>query len=111
MVFGLSFTEYNESGSATDVMIENNYFGRSVDGGFYSLAMSAPYSPLRDVLIRNNSSPQAFIVTSAAGFENVRMVGNVAPSAPHLCQAGIVYVDNVWSGATCGPSDRDSGRS
>lgn len=115
MVFALSMTEYNGSGPAENLTIENNFFDESLDGGYYSLAMDTR-SAWRNVLIRNNSSPQGFIISadgSLAG-RDFRVVGNLTPevthgnpSGPGNCNPGIVWSHNVFSAQRrCSASDR-----
>jgi hypothetical protein len=105
MVFDLSITEYNGSGPPTDYLIENNVFGPSVDGGYYSLHFNTNASDFRNMVVRYNSSPQAFSFTGLQRLTNVRVVGNVAPMSPGGCASGISFRYNVWAGAKCGATD------
>ena len=105
-VLGLSITEYNGSGPPTRYLIENNVFGESI-GGFFSLHFNSNATALNDILIRNNSSTQAFLVDNGQPvLSDVRLVANVAPVPS--CSARIAYSRNVWNGGTCGPTDLDA---
>jgi hypothetical protein len=107
-VFAVSITEYNGSGPPTDYLIENNVFGSSI-GGYYSLQFNSNASALRNILIRNNSSTQAFLIDNGQGtLQNVRVVGNVAPLVAWGCSSRITYSHNVWQGVACAASDRNA---
>jgi hypothetical protein len=102
-VFDLSIGEMNGTPSR-HIVIENNFFAGA--NGTASLHLQDQSVLLDDVLVRNNSSPQE--MTFAYGtpaMTNVRVVNNVAPMGPTSCDTRIVYSHNVWSGATCGPTD------
>jgi hypothetical protein len=106
-VFALSITEYNGSGPPRNYLIENNVFGTSI-GGYYSLQFNSNASALRDILIRNNSSTQEFLIDNQQPtISNVRAVANVAPIAPWNCSSRVTYAYNVWQGAACSPTDRN----
>ena len=108
-VMDLSITEYNGSGPPTNYTIENNFFAPSIDGGYYSLQFNSNASALRNILIRNNSSTQEFLIDNGQPtISNVRVVANIAPIVPWLCSSRITYVRNVWQGATCSSSDRNA---
>src|SRR5204862_394492 len=63
-----------------------------------------------NTLIRNNSALMPFALQPDGSWTNVRVVGNVAPSAPWLCNTNAVYSHNVWAGAPCGPTDVNAPR-
>ncbi len=108
-VMDLSITEYNGSGPPTDYTIENNVFGPSVSGGYYSLQFNSNASALRNILIRNNSSTQEFLIDNAQPtITNVRVVANIAPIVSYLCSSRITYARNVWQGATCNSTDKNA---
>ena len=108
-VMDLSITEYNGSGPPQNYTIENNVFAPSVSGGFYSLQFNSNASALRNILIRNNSSTQEFLIDNAQPtITNVRVVANVAPMSSYLCSSRVTYTRNVWQGATCNASDKNA---
>ena len=104
-VFALSITEYNGSGPPTGFVIENNVFGSSTSGGFNTLHLNSNASAVRDMLIRNNSSTQAFSLAGLPELEDVRVIGNVAPLEQFACDERIEYAHNVWDGAACSDTD------
>jgi len=106
-VFALSITEYNGSGAPTNYVIENNVFGTSI-GGYYSLQFNSNASALRNILIRNNSSTQTFLIDNGQPtISNVRAVANVAPISAWGCSARVTYGYNVWQGGKCGATDKN----
>ena len=108
-VMDLSITEYNGSGPPTDYTIENNVFGPSVSGGYYSLQFNSNASALRNILVRNNSSTQEFLIDNAQPtITNVRVVANIAPISPWACSSRVSYARNVWQGATCNATDKNA---
>src|SRR5262249_27993106 len=108
-VFDLSITEYNGSGPPTNYTIENNFFGSATSGGYYSLEFNSNASALNNILIRNNSSTQEFLIDNGQPtISNVRAVANIAPLDPWACSSRISYDRNVWQGATCGSSDKNA---
>jgi hypothetical protein len=104
-IFDLSLTEYNGSGPPTDVVIENNVFEASTQGGFNSLHLNANATSMRNLLIRHNSSTQAFGLTEVPELVDVRVVANVAPLEQFACDERIAYDRNVWDGAACSDTD------
>ena len=87
--------------------IENNFFGKTVNG-YYSLRLAAlPGWPCEDFLIRNNSALQNMYSDCEA--RNVRFLANIQPSKSRYgCTRsyGAVWDWNVYGeGAPCGPHD------
>jgi hypothetical protein len=96
------------AGPVQDVVIENNTFEPSTD---HSGATPAYYGlSVRDgtnVLVRNNSSNQAFALPSAADtVSNWTVANNAAPLAAGQCDKRITFSHNLWTDATCGSTDR-----
>jgi hypothetical protein len=107
-VMDLSITEYNGSGAPRNYLIENNVFGSSI-GGYYSLQFNSNASALRDILIRNNSGTQEFLIDNGQPtISNVRVVANVAPLSPWGCSSRVTYGYNVWQGGACAGTDRNA---
>jgi hypothetical protein len=104
-VMALFFTEFGLAGPPRNLVIENNFFDRGGDGGFYSLRFSDHASVWENVLVRNNSAVQPINVDPGPPKVNFRLVANVAPLEPWGCVAGVVYVNNVWDGVACDPTD------
>jgi hypothetical protein len=95
----------HRSAGPSGVVIENNVFGRTTDsfGGrtYYGLAVRSG----SDVLIRNNSSTQAWAGPEPQEpADGWRVVGNVFGGAG--CDHRIEYEHNVWDGGEgCGDTD------
>ena len=105
MVFDLSITEYNGSGPPTDYLIENNVFGPRVGRRLLQPALQRQRDRLRNFVVRNNSSTQAFSFSGLPRFTNVRVVGNVARRTPPGLHQRHHVPRNVWNGAKCGATD------
>ncbi len=75
--------------------IENNFFSTTING-YYAIQADA----VQNLLIRNNSATQGFSIQAFPGdtvaANNVRVIGNLAPSASYMCIAGVTYRSNVW---------------
>jgi hypothetical protein len=108
-VMAVSLYRHGNAGQPRRILIENNFFGTSI-GGYYSLAFGgSEKNDWADVVVRNNSATQAMLFdNTAASYRNVRVLGNLAPNFPWLCERRIVYRRNVWKGARCGPTDLNS---
>ncbi len=92
--------------TASDVLIENNWFDEPTDGGYHALDIhpdngSAP----SNFVVRYNSFNSSILLYEGFAYRNVRFVGNVGRIAACV-RSGISYVANVWSNTKCGPSDR-----
>jgi hypothetical protein len=106
-VFDLAFTNFN-GGIVRDVLVENNVFDTSVDGGFYSLSFFGdPAYDWRNVLVRYNTAGQAMqFALGSSSLSNFRVVGNIGPQRTGECNSRIQYSHNVWTNVKCGPTDR-----
>jgi hypothetical protein len=106
-VFDLSIAEFNGSGPPRNFTIENNFFGAS--DGFYSLHFNTNTTALHDIVVRNNSSPQAFYHGNDIPLlVGVRYVANVAPLGALHCDSRITYRHNIWDGGVCDATDVDA---
>lgn len=106
---------------ASNVVIENNWFGCPVNNSFAtngantcdgqtSLQFNA-VSTFTNWVIRHNSFARGGAATgdgNRASFSNVVFVGNtgLAPSSDVCGKAGVTFARNAWVGQTCGSSDR-----
>jgi hypothetical protein len=107
-VMDLYVSKFGIAGAPHDITIENDVFDTVGAGGFYAVSIGGfPAEPVRNVLIRNNSSLQTMLVSSS-GTENVRFVANIGPRAPYHCYAGVEFDYNVWDGAACSPTDTNA---
>lgn len=106
---------------ATDVVIQNSWFGCPVLGsatvadaacnGQSSIQFNAA-SLFANWLLRYNSfsgSGASGADAYRASFQNVRFVGNAGrPPAPDVCRRpGVAFTSNAWVDNTCGVSDRE----
>jgi hypothetical protein len=82
---------WGPSPDTKNVVIENNFFSATVDG-YYSIQANA----VENMLIRNNSAVQGFLLNERGTTINVRMVANLAPMGSWECMAGVQYRSNVW---------------
>ncbi|MEA2251997.1 MAG: hypothetical protein QOG70_2239 [Solirubrobacteraceae bacterium] len=89
----------------TNVLIENNVFGPCADIPLSRCFFSAQPGQGINVVVRNNSSPQAFQpADSPSQAQGVSYVGNVATGV--ACQSGVTYSHNVWQQGRCSSADR-----
>jgi hypothetical protein len=91
----------------TNVVIENNVFGPCADIPLSRCFFSAQPGQGINVVVRNNTSPQAFQpADSASQAQGVSYFGNVAAGV--ACQSGVTYSHNVWQQGRCSPADRQA---
>ena len=102
-VFDLAFTNFN-GGIVRDVLVENNVFDTSVDGGFYSLSFFGdPAYDWRNVLVRYNTAGQAMqFALGSSSLSNFRVVGNIGPQRTGECNSRIQYSHNVGPTSSAG---------
>ncbi|MET0600909.1 MAG: hypothetical protein ABW167_02870 [Baekduia sp.] len=87
------------------VLIEDNIFGRCANTPVSECYYSAQLGVGRHVVVRHNTSDQAFQPAGGAEFAtHVRYEHNLAPGVS--CEAGVTYVRNVWTEEQCGTTDR-----
>jgi hypothetical protein len=102
-VMGLNISEgFYEANAAHDITIENTVFGE-IEGD-YSMQIGSKL-PLENILIRNNSVRQGFLIDAAMNNVNFHVVGNLGPRNPWHCPDNVEFSHNVWTNAQCGPSD------
>jgi hypothetical protein len=91
------------------VLIEDNHFGRCAATPVSECYYSAQLGVGKDVLVRRNTSEQAFQSTGGEQYASrVRYVRNLGPGV--TCEAGISYVGNVWVDGACSKTDRQVGQ-
>jgi hypothetical protein len=103
-VMDLHITHFGDAPMTRNVTIENNVFEDSTGGGFYTIQANA----YANLLIRNNSFEQGFVIFTGPGHgpnKNVRVIANVGPRSPGECEDGVTFRYNVWAGARCGATD------
>ncbi|MGD9570364.1 MAG: choice-of-anchor Q domain-containing protein [Thermoleophilia bacterium] len=88
-------------GVIEDVLIENNWFGLVIEG-FSGLVVDEDVGPGAGIVVRYNSSVAGMRVEPAGA----RMTANVGPLQSFACVPGVVYRHNVWSEASCDPTDQ-----
>jgi hypothetical protein len=104
-VFDLSFTEYNNSGKVTNLLLENNSFDAATDGGYFAVNLSQ----LDGGVARFNSSAQAWVI-QGTNLSPMSIVGNnvtngVVDGNSGACASNATYKYNVTKGWKCGATD------
>jgi hypothetical protein len=108
-VFDVSLGTFNGGPSPRNIVIENNYFGTTTHGGYFSFDINDNSGAVTNMLVRNNSATQEMYFGNAVpSLSNVRAVGNIAPISPWNCDGRIVYSHNVFQGGACGASDKNA---
>jgi hypothetical protein len=95
---------------ATNVTIENNWFGCAVDWAYRSSAcqqqaIQFSRASYTNWLIRYNSFVASIWSIDGTSFSNFAVVGN-AGDRPSACYAGMSFRYNAWVGLTCATSDK-----
>jgi len=89
------------------VTLENNFFGRPTDGGFYAIDFAwDPGDVDQDQVVRYNSIDGSLRFTPGT-YQNVQVYGNIGDL--NNCTSGIDFSYNVWRDRPCGPHDRRAG--
>jgi hypothetical protein len=96
-------THWGDSPRTRNVTIENNFFSTTTDGYFSVQAYAYD-----NLLIRNNSATQGFLIMPAGAMNNVRVIANVAPAGAWECVAGVTYRSNVWFHGSAQPAKCDA---
>jgi len=87
------------------LLIEDNVFRNCVATPVSACYYAAQLGIGHDVLVRHNTSEQAFQPAGDPQLaSHVRYVNNLAPGV--TCEAGVSYVGNHWVKGTCSRSDR-----
>jgi hypothetical protein len=107
-VFDLSFTEYNNSGKVTNLLLENNFFDAATDGGYFAVNLSQ----FSGGKAWYNSSAQAWVIqgTNPApmGIIANNIMGGVLDGNTGGCSSNATYQYNVFQGAKCASSDANT---
>ena len=106
-VFGLSFTEYNNSGKVTNLLLENNFFDAAI-GGYFAVNLSQ----FDGGIARFNSSAQGWVI-QGTNPSPMAMIGNnitngVLDGNTGGCSTKATYQYNVTKGRKCGATDVDA---
>jgi hypothetical protein len=96
-------THWGDSPRTRNVTIENNFFSTTTDGYFSVQAYAYD-----NLLIRNNSATQGFLIMPAGAMNNVRVIANVAPAGSWECVSGVTYRSNVWFHGSAQPAKCDA---
>lgn len=108
-VFSMLVSPTGDTGAIENLTIENNVFEPSTNvrgaGTAYYSIMLAPNTPLQNVVIRNNTFGDPWIVNGTQNPVSGRVVGNLG-ELEH-CPRGLAYSHNVWMGRSkCAPTDK-----
>jgi chitodextrinase len=99
----------------TNVTLENNWFGCSVQWQYVSETTCAGQADVQfsaasrfsNWLIRYNSFAGGLAqYLPGASYQNIRVLGN-AGSRPSSCYPGMTFAYNAWAGSGCAASDRN----
>ena len=100
----------NSSQPFRNVVIENNFFGKTISGGYYSVFFDQRVG-FQGVQFRNNSLAQTPIFESGSNnYSNFVVSGNLGEQFNYMCNSQASYSFNVWysastNAAKCGASD------
>ena len=100
----------NSSQPFRNVVIENNFFGKTISGGYYSVFFDQRVG-FQGVQFRNNSLAQTPIFESGSNnYSNFVVSGNLGEQFNYMCNSQVSYSFNVWysastNAAKCGASD------
>jgi chitodextrinase len=93
-----------------NVLIENNFFGKTIGGGYYSAYFDQRVR-FENVQFRNNSLAQLPIFESGSNnYTSFSVTGNVGEQLSFMCNSQVAYSYNVWyssatNAAKCGSTD------
>jgi chitodextrinase len=92
--------------TASNVLVENNWFDQPTDGGYYAFNIHPDGSaPPSNFTFRYNSVAGSIYLYDGFNYSNVVMDSNIGRIA--LCgQSGITYRYNVWTNQKCGTTDK-----
>lgn len=92
--------------TASNVLIENNWFDTPTDGGYYAVNLNPdPGTDPRNFVFRYNSLDAGLLIYPEPTYLGSKVIGNVG-RVPYCGQTGIEYAGNVWANQRCGPTDR-----
>jgi hypothetical protein len=104
--FGLMISHLMGELPPRDVTLENNVFEQTYQWN----GQPAPYSMLigpidaNHFVIRNNTFVSEPTFNNTTWSNGSKFVGNLG--ALNKCQSGAAYANNVWTGVTCGTTDK-----
>jgi hypothetical protein len=115
-VFDLSFTSYNNSGSVSNLTLENNEFATAGSGGYFAVNLQAISGTM---LARFNSSTQAWVVQGSGALANTgqmtftgnNIVGGILDGSSGVCvsaSGSATYSYNITQGIKCGSTDKNA---
>jgi len=104
-VFDVFMSYWGGGPPPQNITIENNYFDKPLDDGYYSVRFANYPDSWTNVLIRYNSALGGINVDRAPNLVNVQMIANVAPLPSGGCDSRIAYAYNVWQGTRCSATD------
>lgn len=92
--------------TATNVLIENNWFDTPTDGGYYAVNLNPdPGTDPKNFVFRYNSLDAGLLIYPEPTYEGSRVIGNIG-RVPYCGQSGIQYAGNLWANQRCGSTDR-----
>ncbi len=115
VVYNIQVQNFGNSPAPTNVTLENNWFGCSVEWLYRSETTCAGQadvqfnaaSRFRNWLIRYNSFTGGLgQYVPGASYENIRVLGN-AGARPSNCYSGWTFSYNAWAGGSCSNTDRN----
>jgi hypothetical protein len=111
-IMDLFLANYGNAGDLSNIVVENNYFDSpgSRDGqlsaGYYAVMFEYGAASLSNVHLAYNSMLAPPIIDGTSGkVSNVAFIANVGAFSPWLCLKGVTYARNVWTQASCSPTD------
>jgi hypothetical protein len=89
------------------ITLENNFFGRPTDGGYYAIDFAwDPGDVVQDHVVRYNSLDGSLRFTPGV-YRNVQVYGNIGDL--NNCTSGVSFSYNVWRDRPCGEHDVRAG--
>lgn len=106
--FDIYFHQISGGGNPRNVVLENNFFGTTTEGGFYTLFFRNDRGEsLTNIRVAFNSAAQGFHFDEDGTISNVSVFGNTyGPS--RQCSHGVDYQYNVIQGIKCGSTDANA---
>jgi hypothetical protein len=92
--------------TASNVLVENNWFDTPTDGGYYAVVLNPdPGTDPKNFVFRYNSLDAGLLIYPEPTYAGSKVIGNIG-RVPYCGQVGITYAGNVWANQRCGPTDR-----
>lgn len=106
--FDIYFHQISGGGNPKNILLQNNFFGATMEGGFYTLFFRNDANEnITNVRIAFNSSAQGFHFDEDGRLSNVTVIGNTyGPS--RQCTHGVEYQYNVIQGIACSSTDANA---